>query len=409
MPAGFTTNGVTSPSALPPVSSRKFSEENNFRRPLATLHEDEVMARRRYSEDVRKNYHDTSEVADELYRHQRRMSEAGVRKHSDASIVLTEDTDQFMIGQRVWVGGSKPGVISFIGETQFAPGEWAGVTLDEPNGKNDGSVAGVRYFQCEPKKGVFSRLTRLSLVCLYEEYMDRDPHEPSCARSSLSPARSISSSGAGRSSVTPTRKVSPPASVKSAATPSVKSTPMAAPTGASVARKASSSTPAAPSLTSYGQLSVGDRVVVNSKSGVRVGLLRHLGRTEFADGLWAGIELDEPAGKNDGSVAGKKYFTCKPLHGLFSPIQCVSRLTGTTTPRRASAASRLPSSSLRRSNSRESLGGQSVTSSVGASSVASSIARPTFRKPSYGGINTAARANKALQAREDDPDLEGFY
>jgi hypothetical protein len=74
-----------------------------------------------------------------------------------------------------------------------------------------------------------------------------------------------------------------------------------------------------------------------------------------------------------------RYFTCKPLHGLFSPIQCVSRLTGTTTPRRASAASRLPSSSLRRSNSRESLGGQSVTSSVGASSVASSIARPTFR------------------------------
>jgi dynactin complex subunit len=48
-------------------------------------------------------------------------------------------------------------------------------------------------------------------------------------------------------------------------------------------------------------------VVANSKSGVRVGLLRHLGRTEFADGLWAGIELDEPAGKNDGSVAGKKF------------------------------------------------------------------------------------------------------
>lgn len=48
--------------------------------------------------------------------------------------MLTEDTDQFMIGMRVWVGGSKPGVISFIGETQFAPGEWAGVTLDDPIG-----------------------------------------------------------------------------------------------------------------------------------------------------------------------------------------------------------------------------------------------------------------------------------
>lgn len=37
------------------------------------------------------------------------------------------------------------GVIRYIGETDFAKGEWCGVELDEPLGKNDGAVAGTRY------------------------------------------------------------------------------------------------------------------------------------------------------------------------------------------------------------------------------------------------------------------------
>jgi len=49
--------------------------------------------------------------------------------------VLTANTEQFIIGQRVWLGGLRPGQIAYIGETHFAPGEWAGVVLDEPNGK----------------------------------------------------------------------------------------------------------------------------------------------------------------------------------------------------------------------------------------------------------------------------------
>lgn len=53
----------------------------------------------------------------------------------DHSVVLTEDTDSFIIGERVWVGGTKPGQIAYIGETQFAPGEWAGIVLDDPIGE----------------------------------------------------------------------------------------------------------------------------------------------------------------------------------------------------------------------------------------------------------------------------------
>ena len=45
-----------------------------------------------------------------------------------------KDTDSFIIGETVWVGGTKRGKITFIGETQFAKGEWAGVVLDDPIG-----------------------------------------------------------------------------------------------------------------------------------------------------------------------------------------------------------------------------------------------------------------------------------
>ncbi|KJH53612.1 CAP-Gly domain protein [Dictyocaulus viviparus] len=50
------------------------------------------------------------------------------------------------------------GVVSFIGETEFREGTWVGVTYDEPVGKNDGSVSGVRYFHCNDKHGGFVRL-----------------------------------------------------------------------------------------------------------------------------------------------------------------------------------------------------------------------------------------------------------
>ena len=53
-------------------------------------------------------------------------------------------------------------------------------------------------------------------------------------------------------------------------------------------------------------LRVGDRVYVNSSKGMLDGRLRYLGSTDFAPGYWAGIELEESLGKNDGSVAGKR-------------------------------------------------------------------------------------------------------
>jgi CAP-Gly domain-containing linker protein 3/4 len=47
------------------------------------------------------------------------------------------------------------------------------------------------------------------------------------------------------------------------------------------------------------------------------GVVRYIGPAEFGDGVWVGVELRTPKGKNDGSVQERRYFTCKPDHGLL--------------------------------------------------------------------------------------------
>lgn len=42
-----------------------------------------------------------------------------------------------------------------------------------------------------------------------------------------------------------------------------------------------------------------------------------MGPTDFGEGTWLGVELRKPKGKNDGSVQGKRYFTCPPNCGLI--------------------------------------------------------------------------------------------
>ncbi|XP_022230005.2 restin homolog isoform X1 [Drosophila obscura] len=234
------------------------------------------------------------------------LEATGRRRSSDHnSAVLTANTEQFIIGQKVWVGGLRSGQIAYIGETHFAPGDWAGIVLDEPNGKNDGCVSGKRYFQCEPKRGIFSRLTRLTV------YPMSGAHTPTSPLAKYSPERS--------------RTVSPTASIRS-----------------SMMRS--------PGIGKNG-MAVGDRVIVSSGFGSRPGILRYLGETSFAPGNWCGVELDDASGKNDGAVDGIRYFECKPKFGVFVPIAKVSLSPSSKKSRLSRAGSRESLTSIGTMNS----------------------------------------------------------
>ncbi|KAM3590318.1 uncharacterized protein V6R79_007531 [Siganus canaliculatus] len=159
------------------------------------------------------------------------------------------------------------------------------------------------------------------------------------------------------------------------------------------------------------------------------GTVAYIGATLFASGKWVGVILNEAKGKNDGTVQGKRYFTCEENHGIFvrqSQIQVVddgssatspdtpdsgiaktlkqkdipetpktSKQTPATkkwsTPSRLTPATSLPSllvrpsgrSSLSRTASRESLGPTlTEVSEVGLSSQQGALAAPIVPQPS---------------------------
>uniref|UniRef100_A0AAY4BAT2 Dynactin subunit 1 n=1 Tax=Denticeps clupeoides TaxID=299321 RepID=A0AAY4BAT2_9TELE len=59
------------------------------------------------------------------------------------------------------IGKGHRGTVAYIGTTLFASGKWVGVILDEPKGKNDGTVQGKRYFTCQEHHGIFVRQSQV--------------------------------------------------------------------------------------------------------------------------------------------------------------------------------------------------------------------------------------------------------
>eukprot|EP00301_Raphidiophrys_heterophryoidea_P025948 c882_g1_i1.p1 GENE.c882_g1_i1~~c882_g1_i1.p1 ORF type:complete len:298 (+),score=68.32 c882_g1_i1:65-895(+) len=70
-----------------------------------------------------------------------------------------ELVDKMKLGDRCKVtmveGGTELGTIRWLGKLQNRQGYFVGVHLDLPQGRNNGSVQGTRYFECDDKYGLF--------------------------------------------------------------------------------------------------------------------------------------------------------------------------------------------------------------------------------------------------------------
>ncbi|XP_078085751.1 CAP-Gly domain-containing linker protein 4 isoform X8 [Mustelus asterias] len=250
------------------------------------------------------------------------------------------------LGERVMIAGQKVGTLRFCGTTEFASGQWAGIELDEPEGKNDGSICGIQYFSCPIKYGIFAPLSKISKVPVEKKSLTRkssskastpvrsqkmDLSHVTSKVNTVSLPGSFCSSSSSTSSIESRqcRQRQPPTRQRNLAN----SKKMATKPVPAITRTTMGLRKRAPSVGSLGcietdktEMQIGDRVVV---VGQRSGIIQFYGKTSFAPGYWYGIELDKPNGKNDGSVGGVQYFTCQPKHGVFAPPSRVQRMTET--------------------------------------------------------------------------------
>ncbi|XP_032701766.1 CAP-Gly domain-containing linker protein 4 isoform X1 [Lontra canadensis] len=270
------------------------------------------------------------------------------------------------LGDRVIIAGQKVGTLRFCGTTEFASGQWAGIELDEPEGKNNGSVGKIQYFKCAPKYGIFAPLSKISkakdrrkniahassgkAVALIRSQKIDVTHVTSKVNTGLMTSKKESASESTLS-LPPGEEPKPVTekdgtllgSISSSSSTSSLEHKLSYPKKLNARgnnKKTMSKSPSVSSRASAGLSSSGACVANNSRCagephlgdrvlvvGQRVGTVKFFGTTNFAPGYWYGIELEKPHGKNDGSVGGVQYFSCSPRYGIFAPPSRVQRVT----------------------------------------------------------------------------------
>merc|ERR1712154_255765 len=197
-------------------------------------------------------------------------------KRQDVARILTKNpkikkqikclVDFPKIGDRVKTVKGKVGLVKYIGTTQFAEGMLIGLMLDQwwPNG-HDGSVKKQRYFSCPTGRGYFTRLSHLV------ENMGPKPDDDKIEFEKEHKHEDK--------------------------------------------KEYDGDLP---------QFRVGDRVKLQEG---KTGVVRYVGKPEFAEEELVGIELDTwSANAGDGSVGGKNIFKTTAGRGYFTRRKSVANI-----------------------------------------------------------------------------------
>ncbi|PPQ99742.1 hypothetical protein CVT24_009725 [Panaeolus cyanescens] len=116
------------------------------------------------------------------------------RPASRASMAPDKPPRSFDIGDNVRIESlGFEGILRYMGDIDGKPGLWAGVELSGGfygKGKNDGSVAGKRYFTCPPNCGVFVASTKLSASTVGNGSFSRPSSVASVRNGRTTPANS---------------------------------------------------------------------------------------------------------------------------------------------------------------------------------------------------------------------------
>jgi len=276
-------------------------------------------------------------------------------KFHSAMAVIAERTE-VRVGDRVWVNDTLGpergcrGTVRFLGSVDFVDdmADWYGVELDQALGRHDGTVQGVRYFAAGKDRGVFVTLNKLTKLDAGENIVDEEANETSLCESTLSRTSPAPSATPVASTSTPSARVRRSLSLRhhesraASAAPSMTGSLCSSRAASALSRSASvrqrglSNERAAPdfqtsTVTVYNKfakkvtkkfLEVGQGVM--SIPNKEMALVKYIGHTDFAAGIWIGLELRNPKGKHNGIVQGRRYFTCKDGHGMMVRPKTIS-------------------------------------------------------------------------------------